>query len=99
MIVGVSSIEIFFPENHSLKDKRQAIKRIVEKTRAKFNISIMEIEQTNLWQKASIGFAVIGVKKDHVNIAIENICKYIESLYVGEIIDTRTEIIVIGNAI
>jgi uncharacterized protein YlxP (DUF503 family) len=94
MIVGVSSIEIFFPENHSLKDKRQAIKRIVEKTRAKFNISVMEVEQTNLWQRASIGFSIIGVKKDHVSSAIENVYKYIESLYIGTIIDTKTEIIV-----
>lgn len=94
MIVGVSSIEIFFPENHSLKDKRQAIKRIVEKTRAKFNISVMEVEQTNLWQRASIGFSIIGVKKNHVSSAIENVYKYIESLYIGTIIDTKTEIIV-----
>lgn len=94
MIVGVSSIEMFFPENHSLKDKRQAIKRIVEKTRAKFNISVMEVEQTNLWQRASIGFSIIGVKKDHVSSAIENVYKYIESLYIGTIIDTKTEMIV-----
>jgi uncharacterized protein YlxP (DUF503 family) len=94
MIVGVSSIEIFFPENHSLKDKRQAIKRIVEKTRAKFNISVMEVEQTNLWQRASIGFSIIGVKKNHVSSAIENVYKYVESLYIGTIIDTKTEIIV-----
>jgi uncharacterized protein YlxP (DUF503 family) len=99
MIVGVSRIEIFFPENHSLKDKRQAIKKIVEKTRARFNISIMEVDPSNLWQRASIGFSVIGVKQDHVNSAIENVCEYIESLYVGEIISTRTEIIGMGNEI
>ena len=43
MVVGVSSIEIFLPDNHSLKDKRQAIKKIVEKTRLKFNISIADL--------------------------------------------------------
>lgn len=48
MIVGISTIEIFFPENQSLKDKRQALKKIVEKTRTKFSISIMEINQNNL---------------------------------------------------
>jgi uncharacterized protein len=99
MIVGVSRIEIFFPENHSLKDKRQAIKKIVEKTRARFNISIMEVDPSNLWQRASIGFSVIGVKQDHVNSAIENVCEYIESLYVGEVINTKTEIIGMGNEI
>lgn len=99
MVVGISSIEVYFSDTHSLKDKRQAIKKIVEKTRTKFNISIMEVEQSNLWQRASIGFSVVGVKKDHVSTAIESVCKYVESLYIGQVIDTRTEIIVMGNEI
>ena len=94
MIVGVSTIEIFFSENHSLKDKRQTTRKIVEKIRTKFNISVMEVEQTNLWQRAHVGFAVVGVKKDHVEAAIENVHRFVDSLYVGEIIDTKTEIIV-----
>jgi uncharacterized protein len=94
MIVGVSTIEIFFSENHSLKDKRQTTRKIVEKIRTKFNISVMEVEQTNLWQRAHVGFAVVGVKKDHVDAAIENVHRFVESLYVGEVINTTTEIIV-----
>jgi uncharacterized protein len=94
MIVGVSTIEIFFSENHSLKDKRQTTKKIVEKIRTRFNISVVEVEQTNLWQRAHVGFAIVGVKKDHVEAAIENVHRFVDSLYVGEIIDTKTEIIV-----
>lgn len=99
MVVGVSRVEIFFPENHSLKDKRQMMRKVIEKTRAKFNISIIEVEQSNLWQRARIGFAVAGVRQDHVNKAIENVHEYIESLYLGEVIGTSSEIIVIGNEI
>ncbi len=99
MIVGVSNIELFFPENHSLKDKRQTVKKIVEKIRSRFGISAMEVDQTNLWQRAHIGFAIVGVKKDHVNASIENVHDYVESLYVGEIIGTKSEIIVLGDEI
>ncbi|OPY73424.1 MAG: hypothetical protein A4E64_02568 [Syntrophorhabdus sp. PtaU1.Bin058] len=99
MVVGVSCIEIFFPESHSLKDKRQMIKKVVEKTRARFNISIIEVRQTNLWQRASIGFALMGINRDHVNSAIENVHRHIESLYLGEVINTWTEIIVMGNEV
>ena len=99
MVVGIARVEIFLPENHSLKDKRQAIRKIVEKIRVRFNVSVMEIEQTNLWQRAVVGFASVGVNQDHVNMALERIIEFIESLYLGEIIDTRTEIIVIGNAV
>jgi uncharacterized protein len=99
MIVGISTIEIFFPENQSLKDKRQSLRRIVEKTRSKFSISIMEICPNNLWQRAKIGFSVIGVKQDHVNRMIDSVHEYVESLYIGSIIDTKTEIIVMGDEI
>ncbi len=99
MVVGVGIVEVFLPENQSLKEKRQAVKKIVEKTRGRFNISIMEAEQTNLWQRAKIGFSIVGVKKDHVDSAIENIFSYVESTYIGTIINTRTEIIVIGDEI
>ncbi len=99
MVVGISRIEIFFPEAHSLKDKRQMLKKIVDKTRAKFNVSMIEIADSNLWQKGRIGFSITGIKKDHVHAAIENVQEYVESLYVGEVIDCWTEIIVIGNEI
>ena len=75
------------------------IMKIVDKTRVKFNVSMVEIADTNLWQKGRIGYAVMGINKDHVQVAIENIQKYIESLYAGEIIDSWTEIIVMGNEI
>jgi hypothetical protein len=99
MVVGLSRLVIFLPENHSLKEKRQAITRIVERTKGRFNISIMEIDQTNLWQKATIGFAVIGVKQDHVGSTIENVSRYIESMYIGKVIGSRTEIMVIGDEV
>jgi uncharacterized protein YlxP (DUF503 family) len=75
MIVGISRLDIFLPENHSLKEKRQAMRRIVERTKGKFNISIMEVEQSNLWQKATVGFAVVGVNQDHVNSTIDNVAE------------------------
>jgi len=99
MVVGISRIEIFLPENHSLKEKRHAMTRIVERTKGRFNISIMEIDQTNLWQKATVGFAVVGVKQDHVSSTIENVSRYIESMYIGEVIASKTEIMVIGDEV
>lgn len=98
-MVGIARLDIFLPENHSLKEKRQAITKIVERTKGKFNISIMEIDQTNLWQKATVGFAVVGVKQDHVNSTIENVSRHIESMYIGQVIGSKTEIMVIGDEV
>ena len=99
MYVGISSVEIFLPDNQSLKEKRQATRKIVEKTKSKFNISIMEINRSNLWQRAYIGFSVVGENVDHINQLIESVHSFIEGLYIGKIINTRTEIIQMGNEI
>ncbi|MCX7965606.1 MAG: DUF503 domain-containing protein [Syntrophorhabdaceae bacterium] len=99
MIVGISVVEIFLPDSHSLKDKRQAVKKIIDKTRVKFNISMAELSENNLWQRAKIGFSVVGIKKDHIDMAMENVCNYIESLYIGKVISTSSEIIVLGHEI
>jgi uncharacterized protein len=99
MVVGVCRLDIFLPENHSLKEKRQAVRKIVERSKGKFNISIMEVELSNLWQKATVGFAVIGVNQDHVNSTIDNVSEHIESMYIGKVIGSKTEIIVIGDEV
>ncbi len=99
MVVGISRVEIFIPENHSLKEKRQATKRIVERTRQKFNVSVMEIDRTNLWQRVTIGFSVVGSGKDIVERMVENIHIFIESLYIGKVINTSTEVVMVGNEI
>ena len=99
MVVGISRVDIFLPENHSLKEKRQATKRIVERTRQKFNVSVMEVDRTNLWQRVTIGLAVVGSGRDIVERMIENIHDFIESLYIGKVIDTRTEIMMVGDEI
>lgn len=99
MYVAISSVEIFLPDNHSLKEKRQVTKRIVERTRSRFNISIMEINRSNLWQRAYIGFSIVGESIDQINQVVDDVHSFIESLYVGKIINTKTEIIQMGNEV
>ena len=60
MVVGMCRIELHIPESRSLKDKRQVIKGIKDKIRSKFNVSIAEIDNNDLWQRASLGVSVIS---------------------------------------
>lgn len=60
MVVGISRIELHLPESRSLKDKRQIVRSILQRIRAKFNISIAEIDHHDLWQRASIGISCVS---------------------------------------
>lgn len=97
MIVGVGKIDLFFPENSSLKEKRQKLRSIIEKTKNRFNVSIMEIEKNNLWQRAHIGFSVIGQKRGEVEKVMDEIGNFLDSFYFGNIISFQKEIILIGD--
>ncbi len=49
-----------FPEVHSLKEKRQIVKSLIERVKAKFNASVAEVGHNDLWQRGTIGVAMVA---------------------------------------
>lgn len=60
MTVIICTIELFIADAHSLKDKRQVVKSLVGRIRARVNASAAETGLHDLWQRARIGVAMIG---------------------------------------
>src|SRR5437667_4117 len=58
MVVGVLRLELLLPENHSLKGKRSVLRTIKARVQNKFNVSIAECEEHDLWQRAVLGARV-----------------------------------------
>ncbi|MCK6500462.1 MAG: DUF503 domain-containing protein, partial [Nitrospira sp.] len=71
MIVGVCTVELFIPDGHSLKDKRQVLQSVKTRLRAKFNISVAEVGDHDLWQKAVLGMACVANESVHVNQVLD----------------------------
>ena len=57
MVVGIMRLTLFLPENHSLKGKRQVLRAIKARVRNKFNVSIAESDDHDMWQRAELGIA------------------------------------------
>jgi len=81
MNVGVCRIELRLPENHSLKGKRQVIQSIITRVKNKFNVSIAEVDNQNLWQLATLGIACISNQRRHTDETLSNIVKFIVQNY------------------
>ena len=60
MIVGLCEIDLSIPESHSLKDKRQILRSLIEGLRNKFNISVAEVDRMDAWQRAVVGVACVS---------------------------------------
>ena len=60
MLVAIGTFDLHFPELHSLKEKRQVLRCLIDRVRAKFNASISEVEDHDLWQKGTLGVALVS---------------------------------------
>lgn len=93
MFVGICTLEIKIEAVFSLKEKRSVLKSIIERIKSRFNVSIIEADQQDIWQIAEIGFACASLTKAQARNSIENIIKFIENDHRIEIIDVNSEIL------
>ena len=67
MNVGICRVRLRFPENLSLKGKRQILKSITTRLRSKFNVSVAEVDDNELWQLATLGISCVSNNKRYTN--------------------------------
>ena len=59
MQVAVLTAELFFPGAGSLKDKRRRLAGLTARIRAAFPVSVAEVGHQELWQRGTIGVALV----------------------------------------
>lgn len=92
MFVGIVKITVIIADAQSLKFKRQGVLKIKDSLKAKFNCSVAEVGDQELWQKTILGFSIVGVYKADVESQIQKMIRFIEGLYVGNIIEQEIEV-------
>jgi len=60
MAVAIGTFDLHFPLAHSLKEKRQVLRCVLDRVKAKFNISIAEVDNNDLWQRGTVGVAIVS---------------------------------------
>ena len=78
MIIGVIRFGLHFPGAGSLKDKRRILVSLKDRVKNKFNVSIAELEDNELWQKSVIGVAIIANDKTYANSVLSKVTNLIE---------------------
>jgi len=93
MIVGICHLDLIIPENRSLKGKRQVIRRIIDRVRTRFNISIAEVGDNELWQRCQLGISLVGNDRRFVNSSLDRVVNFIEAMNVVDIAHSELEIL------
>jgi len=77
MNVGVCKISLRLPENLSLKGKRGVLKSITTRVRSKFNVSVAEVDDQELWQLATLGICCVSNDKRYTNEVLSKVADFI----------------------
>jgi len=93
MVAGLGVITFRLHDCRSLKGKRKVVKSIIAKLRNSFNVSVAEVGSNDVYQKAVIGFALVGNNRMVVNSKIDKIFNLADELKLAELIDSDMEII------
>ena len=94
MIIGTCRVRLRFPENLSLKGKRQVLKSVTTRLKSKFNVSVAEVDDNDLWQVATLGICTVSNNKRYTNEVLSKAMDFIiDGRFELEILDYDIEII------
>src|SRR6266498_2148339 len=101
MFVGVLRLTLHLPEPGSLKSKRHLLRSAIDRVKAKFNVSIAEVAENDLWQKSVVGIAAVGNDHGFVNESLDKVADFVASMHGGQLQVTAREIEIVpyGDAI
>ena len=79
MHVAVVHLELHIPASRSLKEKRAALRPIVEGLRHRFQSSVAEVDYQDKWQRALFGMAVVSDSYSHVEEVVHKVERWVWS--------------------
>jgi uncharacterized protein YlxP (DUF503 family) len=90
MVVGILRLTLYIPGASSLKEKRQVLRKVVDRLRARFNVSVAEVGDNDVWQRAVVGIAAVANDHSFVNEVLDKCAR--DAGNIAEIINREMEI-------
>lgn len=93
MVIAVCRLSLHLPGNRSLKGKRQVVRRICDRIRNRFSISIAEVGHLDHHQQSQLGLAYVGNETRYVQSAVEEVVRVIEGMQLAAVYDRKIELV------
>jgi uncharacterized protein YlxP (DUF503 family) len=80
MPVGLLTLELHIQHAQSLKDKRQVLRSLKDRLRAKFNVAVAELEHHEMWQRSVVGVVTLSNDEGHVEESLQHVLAEADSM-------------------
>ena len=91
MTIALLRATISIPEAHSLKYKRRVVKSLKDRTVNHMNVSVAEVGQQEVWNRAELAFVTVAAEKKVVEKRLSDIAQRLERNHGWVLMEVRTE--------
>lgn len=88
MFIGALRIELYMPQCRTLKEKRQVVKSIIDRTRNRFNVAVAEVDKQDLWQVCSLGVCCVSNSEYTVREILDRVDRSVRASGKAEVLES-----------
>lgn len=90
--VGLLTLELQIQHARSLKDKRQVLRSVKDRIRARFNAAVAEVDHQDSWQRATIAIVTVSGERQYAREMLSKIEEEAARVLGVDLISAKTEI-------
>ncbi|MCD4690880.1 DUF503 domain-containing protein [bacterium] len=79
MLIGTLRIDLLIRESRSLKARRRIVNSLKDRIRGRYNVSVADVGDQNLWQRAVLVVAVVSNDGRFANEVLSKVLGLIDS--------------------
>ena len=94
--VGILSVELHFPDNHSLKGKRKELLSVKAQLQRRFGASVAEVDHHDVWQRSRLTLSCVA--REHADLLglLDGAERYLAS-QAFELMRVDREVVTLGD--
>ena len=96
MPIARLTLELEIPHAQSIKDRRQVVRSLKDRLRRHYNCSVAELDDANLWNRATLGIASISGSGSYLQaqiVAIDRACHRLSTGLGAIVLDSWADIL------
>ena len=91
-LVGTLQVHLHIPLCNSLKEKRGVLRSVENHVRKKFNVSVAEIDDQDIWRSAWLGITTGSTNRDLIDQMLHQVVGLLEREPDVQVVDFSIEI-------
>jgi len=93
IVIALLTLDIHIPHAQSLKDKRMVVRSLKDRLRAKFNVSVSEVDHQDLWQRSQVSVVTVGSDEAFLQKVLQGAAEEAERIAPECMIQSNIEIV------